>query len=183
MIDPCAEPRIFLDLHPTHALQSAYDLVELICSDILDLHGRMLIHHFRSTYARIANVFACFDPHSRQTVALRLLMALSMEKSSGFWPKSRVQRRFRPIMAVIFATIQATFSSSTVAKIAPISILPETNQIWSASVNDLAIQGQGFFILRDADDRILYTRRGDFALDPDGILGRSQWLPCARTHR
>jgi flagellar hook protein FlgE len=35
---------------------------------------------------------------------------------------------------------------------------------------DLAVDGQGFFVLRDSSDRIRYTRGGQFKFDADGFL-------------
>jgi len=35
---------------------------------------------------------------------------------------------------------------------------------------DLALEGEGFFVLEDAEGEILYTRRGDFVLGADGTL-------------
>lgn len=35
---------------------------------------------------------------------------------------------------------------------------------------DGAIEGDGFFVMKDAQDRTLYTRAGNFLLDPNGIL-------------
>jgi flagellar hook protein FlgE len=35
---------------------------------------------------------------------------------------------------------------------------------------DLAVDGQGFFVLRDADGKVHYTRDGQFAFNNDGVL-------------
>ncbi|HEY8552813.1 MAG TPA: flagellar hook-basal body complex protein, partial [Thermaerobacter sp.] len=42
---------------------------------------------------------------------------------------------------------------------------------------DLAIQGDGFFVLRDATGAEVYTRAGDFRLDAQGYLVSADGLP------
>src|SRR2546427_12953685 len=40
-------------------------------------------------------------------------------------------------------------------------------------VTDLAVQGNGFFVLRDAQGGQLFTRAGNFSLDKNGLLATS----------
>lgn len=49
--------------------------------------------------------------------------------------------------------------------------LQQTNNTW-----DLAIQGNGFFELRTADDERVYTRDGQFKVDADGYLATNAGL-------
>lgn len=42
---------------------------------------------------------------------------------------------------------------------------------------DLAIEGEGFFRLRDSQDRVVYTRAGAFKLDADGQILNAEGLP------
>lgn len=62
--------------------------------------------------------------------------------------------------------------------LAGVDTIFETGTMQSTSVNtDLAIQGEGFFVLRaDSEDDFLYTRAGDFGFDANGALTTTSGL-------
>ncbi|MGD9809203.1 MAG: flagellar hook-basal body complex protein [Deferribacterales bacterium] len=62
--------------------------------------------------------------------------------------------------------------------LAGVDTIFETGTMQSTSVNtDLAIQGEGFFVLRaDSEDDFLYTRAGDFGFDASGALTTTSGL-------
>ena len=48
------------------------------------------------------------------------------------------------------------------------------NTVYTTSATDLAIDGNGFFITRDANGQDYYTRAGNFTTDKDGFLVNAQ---------
>jgi flagellar basal-body rod protein FlgF len=46
---------------------------------------------------------------------------------------------------------------------------------------DLALEGEGFFVLQAAGGRLLYTRRGDFHVGADGLLSAASGEPVLGT--
>lgn len=93
---------------------------------------------------------------------------IANSSTTGF-KKSRAE--FADIYANNFASSSQVGSGVQVANIA--QQFSQGNIEFTENSLDLAISGEGFFVLKDTDDSLLYTRAGAFGVDREGYVVNS----------
>lgn len=75
--------------------------------------------------------------------------------------------------SLVLPSTSGNYNSGSVSSSTNYSISEQGALTYTTSKSDLAIQGEGFFVVQDASGAIFLTRAGDFTADEDGYLVNS----------